>query len=133
MTKNAEYILQIINHSDSHLTAEQIYLQLKGKNKSVARATVYNNLSSLYKQGLIRKISVEGYPDRYDRVRRHDHLVCSKCGKLSDITLEDMTEQIQTQVGIPILSYDLKVSYICSECNQKANESGHSPPQEGLP
>lgn len=33
MTKNAEYILEIINSSNSHLTAEQIYLRLKKKTK----------------------------------------------------------------------------------------------------
>ena len=119
MTKNAAYILEIINHSDSHLTAEQIHQQLKEENKSVAQATVYNNLSSLYQQGMIRKISVEGHPDRYDKMRRHDHLVCRNCGKLSDILLEDLTEQIQNQVSIPMISYDLKVNYICDECRQK--------------
>lgn len=119
MTKNAANILEIINHSDSHLTAEQIHQQLKEENKSVAQATVYNNLSSLYQQGMIRKISVEGHPDRYDKMRRHDHLVCRNCGKLSDILLEDLTEQIQKQVSIPMISYDLKVNYICDECRQK--------------
>ena len=119
MTKNAAYILEIINHSDSHLTAEQIHQQLKEENKSVAQATVYNNLSSLYQQGMIRKISVEGHPDRYDKMRRHYHLVCRNCGKLSDILLEDLTEQIQKQVSIPMISYDLKVNYICDECRQK--------------
>ena len=79
MTKNARSILDIINDSDSHLTAEQIYLQLKEKNKTVVLATVYNNLSYLYKEGLIRKLSVEGYPDRYDKIVRHDHLICRKC------------------------------------------------------
>lgn len=121
MTKNAAYILEIINHSDSHLTAEQIHLQLKENHKSVAQATVYNNFSALCQQGLIRKISVEGYPDRYDRIRRHDHLVCRKCGKLSDVMLEDLTEQIQKQVSVPMLSYDLKVNYICDECRKKQN------------
>lgn len=119
MTKNAANILEIINHSVSHLTAEQIHQQLKEENKSVAQATVYNNLSSLYQQGMIRKISVEGHPDRYDKMRRHDHLVCRNCGKLSDILLEDLTEQIQKQVSIPMISYDLKVNYICDECRQK--------------
>ena len=123
MTKNAEYILEIINSSNSHLTAEQIYLRLKKKNKTVVQATVYNNLSALYQKGLIRKLSVEGYPDRYDRTLRHEHLVCRKCGKLSDIVLEDLTAVLQKQVDIPMLSYDLKINYICDEClKQEIND-----------
>ena len=79
MTQNAESILEIINHSKNHLTAEQIYVTLKEKNGKVVPATVYNNLSYLHKQGLIRKVSVEGCPDRYDHIRQHDHLVCRIC------------------------------------------------------
>ena len=82
MTKNARAILEIIRHSSAHLTAEQIYLLLKEQNRAMAQATVYNNLSYLYSQGLIRKLSVEGYPDRYDNIVRHDHLVCRKCGRV---------------------------------------------------
>ncbi len=121
MTKNAAYILDIINDSDNHLTAEQIFLSLKERNRTVAQATVYNNLSYLYKEGLIRKISVEGYPDRYDKILRHDHLVCRKCGRLADILLEDLTEKLQSQLGIQMLSYDLKINYICEECLEKEN------------
>lgn len=122
MTKNARYILNIINGSDEHLTAEQIFLRLKEENAGVVLATVYNNLSSLYEQGFIRKVSVEGFPDRYDRTERHDHFVCRCCGRLSDIMLEDFTERIQKEAGIPILSYDLKINYICTECLRKEQE-----------
>lgn len=121
MTKNAKYILEIINASDEHLTAEQIFLRLKEKNTKVVLATVYNNLSFLYTQGMIKKVSVEGFADRYDKIKRHDHFVCKRCGKLSDITLEDLTEQLQEEVPFPILSYDLKINYICTECLNKEN------------
>ena len=124
MTKNARYILEIINNSTEHLTAEQIYLRLREKNAKAVLATVYNNLSTLYEQNLIRKVCVEGYPDRYDKTVRHDHLVCKKCGKLSDITLEDLTEKLQKQIGVPMISYDLKINYICEECLAKEKEHG---------
>lgn len=119
MTKNAENILSIIRSSKEHLTAEQIFLCLKERNEKAVLATVYNNLSLLYKQGLVRKISVEGYPDRYDNMKWHDHLVCRCCGKLSDVLLDDLTEKLQEQMSIRMLSYDLKINYICDECLKK--------------
>lgn len=121
MTKNAKAILDIINNFKSHPTAEQIYLELCQSSSKMALATVYNNLSMLNKQGLIRKISIEGYPDRYDKIKKHDHLICQNCGKLSDIVLEDLTYQLQSQIDEELLSYDLKISYICPECQNMDN------------
>ncbi len=114
-------ILDIINNSDTHLTAEQVFFELKKEYPAVALATVYNNLNSLCQQGKIRKISVEGCTERYDKNTRHDHLVCRRCGKLSDIHLEDITEQLKKQVGFEIDGYDIKVQYLCPECRAKEN------------
>ena len=79
---------------------------------------VYNNLASLYAKGLIRKVAVPGFPDRYDNVTRHDHLVCQNCGRLVDVSLEDFTESIQRDSGAQIISYDLNVTYLCPECTE---------------
>ncbi len=118
MTANADLILKIINASDDHLTAEQIYLKLKENSSKTVLATVYNNLKTLHENELIRKVSVEGCPDRYDKVTKHDHLVCKQCGHLTDIILDDLTKKLETEIGEAILSYDLKVSYICPACRQ---------------
>lgn len=119
MTKYEKEIYDIISHSYSHLTAEQIYEILKKKFPNVVLATVYNNLNKLYKNDFIRKLSIEGMPDRYDRTERHDHIVCRDCGKLSDIKFEDLTGSIKRQFKNDFLSYDLKVFYICPECKKK--------------
>ena len=126
MTKNARLILNMINASRDHLTAEQIYLRLKEINAGVVLATVYNNLSVLYRQGQIRKVSTEGRPDRYDKIARHDHLVCRNCGRLSDITLPDLTERLCRETGIQILSYDLKMNYVCPSCLEKEKTAGRN-------
>lgn len=118
MTRNGKLILDIINRSHEHLTAEQVYLQLKAESPKTVLATVYNNLNALYEEGLIRKVSIEGCSDRYDRATKHDHLVCKICGQLSDVTLNDLTESLTAQLGEPILSYDLKVNYICRQCRK---------------
>ncbi|WP_312447055.1 Fur family transcriptional regulator [Lacrimispora sp.] len=118
MTTNSELILNVINISEDHLTAEQIFLKLKETSTKIALATVYNNLNALYENNLIRKVVVEGYPDRYDKIVRHDHLVCKQCGRLTDIMLKDLTIKLKEEIGEDILSYDLKVSYICPSCRQ---------------
>ena len=119
MTKNGKLILDIVTNSNAHLTAEQIFLKLKETSPKIVLSTVYNNLGTLCEEGMIRKISVEGGPDRYDKNTRHDHLVCKECGALSDMTFTDLTESLSSQLGEEILSYDLKVNYICPKCRKK--------------
>lgn len=122
-------ILELICSDSSHMTAEQVFLALKKTHPSVVLATVYNNLNSLYQQGRIRKISVEGQPDRYDKNTRHDHLVCRRCGSLSDIHLADLTADLERQTGLSIEGYDLKIQYLCPRCRAElaaANQENRS-------
>ena len=48
MTTNAQRILEIINASTAHPTAEDIYRNLLGKGEKMSLATVYNSLGRLY-------------------------------------------------------------------------------------
>ena len=119
MTKYEKDIFAIVNTSREHLTVEQIFQKLRDIHPQVVLATVYNNLKRLLEEGLILKVSVEGMPDRYDKMEKHDHLVCKRCGKLADVTLEDLTASLKKQLGNDFLSYDLKVYYICPACREK--------------
>lgn len=125
MTKYAKLILEFINQSKEHMTAEQLFLELKSTEPKIVQATVYNNLNTLCQEGLIRKISTEDSPDRYDRIEKHDHLVCKMCKTLSDIKLEDLTKNLEQQLGAEFISYDLKVFYLCPECRKKKIKGGN--------
>ena len=118
MSKYGAQILQIILNSREHPTAEHIFMEMKNNNSKVVQATVYNNLKTLLQEGKIIRITEPGCPDRYDNTTRHDHIICSRCGKLADIRLEDMTESIEKQLGYKIESYELKVRYICRACKK---------------
>lgn len=124
MTKYAKKILEIVESSHSHMTAEQIFEILRQTYPKVVLATVYNNLNRLWQEDRIRKVSIEGMPDRYDRIQRHDHLVCKRCGRLSDVDLGDLTAQLEQAAGISILSYDLKLTYLCEECRKDFQKKG---------
>lgn len=121
MTRYANAILNLINESSNHLTAEQVFLELKKTEPKIVLASVYNNLNALTEKGLIRKVSLDGQADRYDKIKKHDHLVCRKCGRLADFEFGDLTENLSAQLHSDVFKYDLKVFYECSECRNKIN------------
>lgn len=115
----------MIDASRSHMTAEQIHEALRQRYPGVVLATVYNNLKKLTQSGRVRRITIEGLPDRYDRCVRHDHLVCTQCGALADLDAGDLTEQLQKLLDTPLLGYDLKLLYLCEECRKKQTSADH--------
>ena len=119
VTKYEKQIYDIVNASRKHLTADQVYCELQSVYPAVSRATVYNNLRKLCEIGIIRRVSLEDSPDRYDRIQKHDHLICQRCGKISDICFEDLTQLLKEQFGEDFLFYDLKVFCICSDCRKE--------------
>lgn len=125
MTKYEKQIYDIVNVSREHMTADQVYGELRKIYPAVSRATVYNNLNKLCDIGMIRRVTLEESPGRYDRIEKHDHLICQKCGKLSDICFDDLTQSLKKRCGEDFLFYDLKVFYICPDC-RKAQSSEKS-------
>lgn len=120
MTTYERAVYELVNASREHLTVQQLYARLRRTHPGVALATVYNNVNKLCENGLIRRVSVAGFPDRYDAVRKHDHLVCSRCGNLSDAAFADLTASLREEVGEGFLRYDLKVFYLCPACRAAA-------------
>ena len=68
MTKQRQLILNIVNRSCGHPTAEDIFLAAREAMPGIAFATVYNNLNALTQLKLIRRVLMHGGPDCYDRV-----------------------------------------------------------------
>ena len=119
MGKYANEILNLINSSDNHMTAEQVFFELKKSQPKIVLASVYNNLNRLSEQGSIRKICMDGEADRYDKTDRHYHLVCRRCGRLADFGFQDLTALFEKQLRADVIGYDLKVFYVCPECKNK--------------
>ena len=119
MPTYAEEILAAVTELQRHPTAEQVFLEMKREHPRIALGTVYKHLNGLAEEGLLLRITEPGSPDRYDRTERHDHLICSRCGRITDVRLPDMQSRIEHALGRDILSYDLKIRYICPECREQ--------------
>ena len=123
MPKYAEEILAAVTELQRHPTAEQVFLEMKREHPRIALGTVYKHLNSLAEEGLLLRITEPGSPDRYDRTERHDHLICSRCGKITDVRLPDIQERIREALGQEILSYDLRIRYICPACREQEKDN----------
>lgn len=125
MTRQRQLIYEIICQSDRHMTAEQIYLAAKRRMPSIAMGTVYRNLGLMVDAGEIRRVVISNEPDRFDRtLEPHHHMICARCGQVTDVALTDMQSYLERQTGVDVVSYDLSIRYICSEC-QEASASGY--------
>ena len=120
MTNLNQNILQMIRNSEGHLTAEEAFLLAKKKKIDVSIASIYRILAKLADDGLISRFSVAGKPDVFDKtLDEHEHLICSKCGRVKDIHIKDLKKKLVKEVGVEISDYELSINYICDDCKKK--------------
>lgn len=120
MTNLNQSILEMVRNSEGHLTAEEAFLLAKKKKIDVSMASIYRILGKLADDGLIRRFSVSGGADVFDKtLDEHEHLICSKCGKVKDIHIKDLKKKLVKEVGVKISDYELSINYICEDCEKK--------------
>ena len=118
-TKQRQAILEVIERSHDHPTAAQVYERVQRILPGVGYATVYRNLGALAADDLVQEIRL-GEVTQYDRrTDRHDHAVCSRCGKLQDLTVTLSPEAIKgaiEQSGFEVSGYHTEFWGLCSDC-----------------
>ena len=118
-------IADVVLHSDSHLSAEEVLEELVMRGAAVGTATVYRTIDLLVKSGLaVERDFGEGFR-RYEPARdipHHEHLLCSLCGRVTefrDERLERMTMLIAESHGFARQGHRLVIHGICAECERK--------------
>ncbi len=125
MTKQKSIILEIINNSCEHLTAEAVYEKSLEKLPKIALATVYNNLNALTASGDIKRINMPDGSAHYDKTIPHDHMVCTVCHKITDVssygnyTDKKVKKAYEKATGENIIGYDLILYHVCGDCAKK--------------
>ena len=123
MTRQRAIILEVLRSDKRHHTAEELFELAKEKLPTISRATVYNNLHSLEEEQIIRRISGDGGPDRYDNAFiPHGHLICTLCGGVFDIDVPGIDKALEECLGTSAVSYELKVRGRCANCELASGE-----------
>ena len=98
LTRQRSLVLDVVRTPDEHPTATEVFERARETMPGISFATVYNSLRYLKEVGLIREIASFGKsPSRYDsETYRHDHAVCSECGRLVDFDLPETVELMRS-------------------------------------
>ncbi len=87
MTPQRMMILDAIENSDQHISAEEIHAQVVAKYPNVNISTVYRTLELLKKLNMVTETDLGGGRFRYHPADKghHHHLVCQECGTTIDL------------------------------------------------
>ena len=121
LTPQRLMILSAIENSDSHISAEEIYAQVRARYPQVNISTVYRTLELLKELELVTEISLGDGRVRYHCMGKghHHHLVCQRCGEVIDVE-ESMLNRLWDEIG---QRYDFEVDMkhlaffgLCARC-----------------
>ena len=122
LTKQRQCVLRVIQDSEQHLMANEVFEQARGLLPGISFATVYNSLRFLKSQGLIGEIQLGAGAHRYDRnLTRHDHAVCNGCGTILDLKLAlpaHVFERATELSNFEAESIELTVRGRCPDCRK---------------
>ena len=123
LTPQRQAVLRVINETAEHLTAGEIYEAARRLLPTISFATVYNSLKYLREAGLVGEISFGKASSRYDReTARHDHALCTRCGKLVDFDLEETPQLVRAAARRSRFkpeSIHLTLVGVCPDCQAK--------------
>lgn len=120
-TKQRTAVLQVIRGSEKHLTANEVFEDARRLLPGISFATVYNSLRYLRDEGLIGEVRFGADCTRYDRkLTRHDHALCTACGKLVDIELSipgRLAREAAERSGFQPGTIEMVLHGLCPECS----------------
>ncbi len=127
LTKQREVVLQVILDEEEHLTANEVFDKAKRLLPGISFATVYNSLRYLKKAHLIGEISFGNGASRFDSLTsRHDHAICTGCGKLVDMEIElpaDIVKLATKFSKFKFESIELTLRGLCPECSKPGQKN----------
>ena len=123
LTPQRIMILSAIEKSDGHISAEEIYAQVRARYPHVNISTVYRNLELLSELGLVTETVMGDGRVRYHSIGKghHHHLVCQRCGEVIDVE-ESILNRLWDEIG---QRYDFEVDMkhlaffgLCAKCRE---------------
>jgi len=133
MTLPRQAILEVLSSTDKHLSADDIYQELRKINPSVGLTTVYRTLELLVGMGIIFKFDFGDDRARYELrigpkgARHHHHLVCTSCSRVIDYTdfvdrenelLNEVKKGLSKKYNFKVANHFIRFYGLCEKCQK---------------
>jgi len=125
-TNQRALILDIIRKGKGHLDADEIYRRAREKEPRLSLSTVYRNLQTLKKMGLVEEVHFDEEHHHYEvkPSTEHHHLVCLGCGRVIEFEypLSRLVKRNVTEAkNFDITGSEVRMTGYCNRCRQEEN------------
>jgi len=118
-------IIDVFLDTEEHVTLEDLLRLLKERGYDYEPEFVRQCMNRWVERGFAQKKVFEGQPPRYEHHhlgKHHDHLICTKCGKIAEFDNEEM-ERLQVKIaameGFHVLQHKMEIYGLCADCMQE--------------
>jgi Fur family ferric uptake transcriptional regulator len=123
LTPQRLMILEAIENSDDHISAEEVYTQVIARYPNVNISTVYRTLDLLKQLALVTETDLGGGRFRYHPADKghHHHLVCRQCGTIIDLDeslLAPLEKALLREHDFVAELRHLAITGLCSRCHR---------------
>ena len=119
-SRQREVIKDFLCTRKDHPTADVVYMNVRQKYPNISLGTVYRNLTLLSEIGEIRRLRVGDGVDHFDAdTSLHHHFICSHCGRIIDLKMENIDyiqETAEKDFNGRIDSYSSYFFGLCESC-----------------
>ena len=121
-TQQRAAVYRFLVGTDSHPTADEVFLHVRHELAGISLATVYKSLEALVGCGLAVKLAYADGSARYDgRTDLHHHVRCLSCGRVSDVADHVPPEAVEKLTraaeGFRVTGYLLELTGYCGDCD----------------
>jgi Fur family transcriptional regulator, ferric uptake regulator len=129
MTPQRRVVLEaLLENTDSHLSAEELYVLAKEKDPEIGLATIYRTLDLLEELNILHKMNFGDGRSRYElchlHSHHHHHLVCLNCNQILEVEedlLQQLEEVIEKELHFRIVDHRVQFFGYCASCDKKEN------------
>lgn len=115
-------IIDVFLQIEKHVTLQELVELLRERGYDYDPEFVRQCMNRWVEHGFAQKERFDGQPPRYEHRhlgRHHDHLICTKCGKISEFSneaMESLQLRIAREQGFHMLQHKMEIYGICSDC-----------------